>query len=81
MIYVGITIIVIAIALFTLSFFMNDKFEGLESELEHLSISTMQDTYQLKKKIKALEEEVLSDDASDNTPSNNRKTNYGQKSS
>ncbi len=81
MIYVGITITVIAIALFILSFFMNDKFEGLEAELEHLSVSTMQDTYQLKKKIKVLEEEVLSDGSVNNETNKNRKTNYGTKSS
>lgn len=70
MIYVGISIIVIAIALFVLSFFVNDRFEDLENQIEQLSISTMQDTYQMKKKIKILEEELLTDYASEtNHPS------------
>lgn len=58
----GATIAIIAIALFILSFFLNDRFEKIESELEQLSISTMQDTYQLKKKVKVLEEELLTED-------------------
>lgn len=61
MLYVLITLIAVAIALFVYSFFMNDKFEQLESQLEQFSISTMQDTYQMKKKIKILEEELLTE--------------------
>ena len=64
MLYVGISIIVIGIALFVLSFFTNDKFEDLENQIEQLSVSTMQDTYQMKKKINVLEEELLTDDMS-----------------
>lgn len=64
MIYAGVTIIVVAIALFIVSFFMQDKIEDIESQVEQLSISTMQDTYQMKKKIKILEEELLSDNLS-----------------
>ncbi|MFB4166477.1 hypothetical protein [Virgibacillus sp. JSM 102003] len=64
MMYALITIIVIAVVLLVLSFFMNDKFDELESELEQFSISTMQDNYQMKKKIKILEEELLTDDFS-----------------
>ncbi len=58
----GITIVAIAIALFVLSFFIRDRFEKIEGELEQLSISTMQESYQLKKKIKVLEEELLTED-------------------
>ncbi|WP_156290724.1 hypothetical protein [Oceanobacillus salinisoli] len=59
MIYAVITILIVAVALFALSFFMNDRLEELESQVEQLSITTMQDAYQLKKKIKVLEEELL----------------------
>lgn len=62
MIIAGVTIVVVAVVLFVLSFFLNDRFEKIESELEQLSISTMQDTYQLKKKVKILEEELLTED-------------------
>lgn len=57
-----VTLISVGIVLLVLSFFMNDKFKDIESQLEQLSISTMQDTYQLKKKIKILEEELLAGD-------------------
>lgn len=66
MLYVIITIIVIAVVLFILSFFMDDKIAQLESEVEQLSITTMQETYQLKKKVKILEEELLPENLSDN---------------
>lgn len=62
MIIAGVTIVAVAVVLFVLSFFLNDRFEKIESELEQLSISTMQDTYQLKKKVKVLEEELLTED-------------------
>jgi uncharacterized protein YoxC len=62
MIIAGVTVVVVAIALFILSFFMNDRFEKIESEIEQLSMSTMQDTYQLKKKVKVLEEELLTEE-------------------
>lgn len=75
MIYAGIAIIIVAVVLFILSFFMNDKFEDLESQVEQLSISTMQDTYQMKKKIKILEEELLPEDIMQETLSKNERKN------
>src|SRR5690625_1621680 len=65
MFYIIITLISVAIVLLILSFFMNDKFSELESQLEQFSISTMQDTYQMKKKIKILEEELLTENLTD----------------
>ncbi|RDW19202.1 hypothetical protein CWR48_09130 [Oceanobacillus arenosus] len=62
MIYAVITIIVVAVVLFILSFFMNDRFEELERQVEQLSMTNMKDTYQLQKKIKVLEEELLPSD-------------------
>lgn len=59
MTYVLITLLVVAILLFILSFFMNDKFKELEEQLEQFSITTMQDMYQINKKIEILEEELL----------------------
>ncbi|WP_182199580.1 hypothetical protein [Paraliobacillus salinarum] len=55
----------IAIVLFILSFFANDQFKQLENQIEQMSISTLQDTYQIKKKIKILEEELLTDELED----------------
>lgn len=42
-----------------LSFFLKDRSRQLEKEVEELSMQFLQETYQLKKKIKILEEELL----------------------
>ncbi|MEW9677929.1 hypothetical protein ABRT01_17545 [Lentibacillus sp. L22] len=76
MMYVLITLIAVAVVLFILTFFMNDKFADLESQVEQLSISSMQDTYQLKKKIKVLEEELLTDISNDVTPAKPKMQNH-----
>lgn len=65
MFYILITLIVVSIILFIISLFMNDKFDEIESQLEQFSISTMQDTYQMKKKIQILEEELLTENLVD----------------
>lgn len=64
MIFAISTILVVAVVLFIISFLMNDRFKDLEDQLEQYSMSTMQDTYQMKKKIKILEEELLTNDFS-----------------
>ncbi len=61
MIYVISTLLAIGVVLLIISFFMSDRFSELESQFEQFSISTMQDTYQMKKKIEILEEELLTD--------------------
>lgn len=66
MIYAIASIITIAVVLLILSLFMNDRFDDVESQVEQLSVTTMQDTHQLKKKVKVLEEELLTDDALNN---------------
>lgn len=68
-----ISIIIVAVALFVLSYFMSDKFEELETQLEQLSITTMQDTYQMKKQIKILEEELMPADLTQDVQSNDEK--------
>lgn len=60
-----ITLISVAVVLIIISFFMNDQFGELEKQIEQFSISTMQDTYQIKKKIKILEEELLAENISE----------------
>lgn len=57
-----VTLIIVSIILFAISFKMNDKFDQLETQVEQLSITTMQDTYQIQKKLKVLEEELLTED-------------------
>lgn len=67
-----VTILAIGLILFILSYFMNDRIEEVENQLEQFSITTMQDTYQMKKKIKILEEELLPESTSHSTVSNNK---------
>ncbi|WP_186575781.1 hypothetical protein [Aquibacillus kalidii] len=56
---------IVAVFLFVISFFLSDKFKQLEDQLEQVSITSLQETYQIKKKIKVLEEELLADDSLD----------------
>ncbi|GAA0296097.1 hypothetical protein GGQ92_000559 [Gracilibacillus halotolerans] len=63
MIIAIISIISVAIVLLIASYFMTDKFKQLEDQLEQVSISSLQETYQLKRKIKVLEEELLVDES------------------
>ncbi|SHN11796.1 hypothetical protein [Gracilibacillus kekensis] len=64
MLYAVCTLIIIALILWIASFFMQDKFKQIEDQFEQFSISSLQETYQLKKKISVLEEELLMDDMS-----------------
>lgn|SRR5690625_1743464 len=77
MVIVFITLISVSLLLIILSFFMNDKFSDLESQLEQFSISTMQDIYQMKKKIKILEEEILSENMTE-TPTQSGEVEMNQ---
>ncbi|GGP12724.1 hypothetical protein [Oceanobacillus neutriphilus] len=75
MLYAILAVVVIGIVLFILSFFINDRLEEVESQLEQLSITTMQDTYQLKKKVSVLEEELLPQNISDDAEPSHSKNN------
>ncbi|WP_078413773.1 hypothetical protein [Priestia abyssalis] len=59
--YVIVILIVSAIIVYLLSFFKHSKIEALEKQVEQLSLSMMQETYQLKKQIKVLQEELMID--------------------
>lgn len=59
MLYLVISLLIVAISLFIISFFTNDRFKDIENQVEQLSLSNLQDSYQMKKKIKILEEELL----------------------
>jgi len=50
-----------AILLFVFSFFLKDRSKTNEKELEELSMNLYQELYQLKKRIKVLEEEMMVD--------------------
>ncbi|MGP4061705.1 hypothetical protein [Halobacillus sp. H74] len=62
MLYALGTIAAVAIVLFILSFFMNDRMKGIESQIEQVSMTMMQNNYQMKKKMNVLEEELLAED-------------------
>ncbi|MCM3712886.1 hypothetical protein M3202_02245 [Alkalihalobacillus oceani] len=49
----------LAIVLFLLSFFRKDSSKKLEQELETLSLTHLQDMYQIKKRLAVLEDELL----------------------
>jgi hypothetical protein len=49
----------LSIILFSVSFFKKDRNKEVETQIENFSITLMQEIYQLKKKIKVLEEEIL----------------------
>jgi hypothetical protein len=50
-----------SILLFFLSFFQKDRYSGLEKEVEDLSMTFLQENYQMKKRMRVLEEELLMD--------------------
>ncbi|CAM3997098.1 hypothetical protein [Mesobacillus thioparans] len=57
--YIIISLIVLAALLFALSFFLKDPYKELREEIDQLTIQQIQDLYQIKKKLKVLEEELL----------------------
>lgn len=48
-----------SILLFIVSFFQKDKTKQLEKEVEELGLTVLKEHYQLKKRMKVLEEELL----------------------
>lgn len=61
----SIILILVALAalLFGLSFFLKDPYKELREEIDQLTIQQIQDFYQIKKKLKVLEEELLVNDS------------------
>ncbi|HET7579800.1 MAG TPA: hypothetical protein VFK33_11000 [Bacillales bacterium] len=57
-----IVILILLVAgaiVFIASFFKKDRIEGVENQMENLSITLMQELYKVKKKQNELEEEVM----------------------
>lgn len=52
-----------SIVLLVLSSFKRDKYKELENQVENLTMIVMQENYQLKKKMKVLEEELLGNES------------------
>jgi hypothetical protein len=60
--YAFIILLAIAILLLVVSFYGKDRVKMVQEEIDQLSLSMVQETYLLKKKIKVLEEELLTND-------------------
>ncbi len=60
--YAIIILLAIAILLLVVSFYGKDRVKMVQEEIDQLSLSMVQETYLLKKKIKVLEEELLTHD-------------------
>lgn len=80
MFYTVISLLIISLILFCLSFFMKDRFKDIEEQIEQISLSTIQETYQIKKKIKILEEEIMPEDLSMDFFKTEQKVNTQEKS-
>lgn len=57
--YVLLGLLGFALFLFILSFFQKDDVQLLREEIDRFSLQQLQENYQIKKKIKVLEEELL----------------------
>ncbi|THE15463.1 hypothetical protein E1I69_01005 [Bacillus timonensis] len=60
--YAFIILLGIAILLLVISFYGKDRIKMMQEEIDQLSLSVVQETYLLKKKMKILEEELLTND-------------------
>lgn len=65
----------VSILLFVISLFLPNRLKQIEVELEELSYQVIQDSYQFKKRIKVLEEELLVDHSSSPLSTNKSKPN------
>ncbi|WP_027407803.1 hypothetical protein [Anoxybacteroides tepidamans] len=57
--YAMVALIIISLLLFVVSFFGKDRLKSMEEQIDHLTLSLAQETYQIKKRIQILEEELL----------------------
>lgn len=54
-----IILLITAILLFSISFFLPDATKELKEEIEQLSLKVYQDSYKMNRRLKVLEEELL----------------------
>ncbi len=59
--YLFIGLVSFSILLLVISFFQRDRYRDIEREMEELSMNVLQEHYQLKKRIRVLEEELMMD--------------------
>lgn len=70
-----IILLIISIVLVIISFFLPDHTKELSNEVEQLSIQMYQENFQIKKRLKLLEEELLIPGDMDKNPSPTKKPN------
>ncbi|WP_413774794.1 hypothetical protein [Cytobacillus firmus] len=54
-----LALLILSIGLFILSVFLKDPYKELREEMDQMSMQQIQEMYQIKKKLKVLEEELL----------------------
>ncbi|WP_297989233.1 hypothetical protein [Anoxybacillus sp.] len=57
--YTFVGLVSFAALLLLISFFQKDSTKEVEEQVEQLTLSTMQQLYEIKKRVKAIEEELL----------------------
>ncbi|MBR2517858.1 MAG: hypothetical protein IKE44_11800, partial [Geobacillus sp.] len=57
--YTIIALAALSILLLVLSFFAKDEWKPLEEQIDQLAVSLAQETYQMKKRLQVIEEELL----------------------
>ena len=63
MLIIAISLFSLSALLFILSFFYKGKEAKIANEIEQLSLDYIQDMYQIKKRIRVLEEEILQEES------------------
>lgn len=71
--YVLLSLLVLSTLLLILSFFVKDPVKELKNEVDQLSLNQIQELYQMKRKIKILEEELLVPDSDFSTTASQKK--------
>lgn len=60
--FIFVMFVSFSLLLFIISFFIKDPYKDIKSELDQLSLQHIQDIYQINRKLKVLEEELLIND-------------------
>lgn len=76
-----ISLIIIAMGLWILSFFLKDPYKQLQKEIDQLFIQQLEEIYHIKKKLKVLEEELLIHDIDFPQPASLTRSQAAEKSS
>lgn len=66
--YIMLALLGLSIALFFISIFLKDPYKEIREEIDQISIQQIQELYQIKQKLKVLEEELLVADDSFQPP-------------